>query len=609
MENHMVGSPSAEGIRYRVAALQYDATMFQKQKNINDLVAMCEEAAQQGAKLIVTPEMGTVGYCWYNREEVAPYVETIPGPTTDAFGAVARQHDCYIVVGMAEVDNRTEIYYNSIALVGPNGVVGVYRKTHCIPSEAKWASDGNLPLPVWQTELGNIGGLICMDALVPETARVLALQGADVICVPFASVSRGSFRSLTRAFENGVYMITANRIGLERGTQYAGGTCISTPDGAIQDLLDDGNGIVFGEVELTRSRRKEFWGETADHKIHDRRPKEYMSIHQHVGVHNPLRFHGLYGHRALPQGRKSTVAVAQFMPTAGEVATNLKKLEDIVTSTRGDRADIIVFPELCLTGAIFLSRKEAEDVAEPLPGPTSLALIALAKERNKHLVVTLVEKDGSDLFNTAILISPQGLAGKYRKIHLHSRERAWGSPGNLGFATFDVSLGRIGLLVGYDLMFPEAARCLAIEGADLICAPSAVEGPAGVSFGPTDVPVRAPMFPGYDPLSWYLWRARAQDNNVYLAFANQIGEQRGMRFSGGSGVFGPGGFDGGLGNQEVIARPDAEAMSILEMDTTNLAGTSYPTNPVRAKDALKSRRPLWYEVITAPRPPVMDILI
>lgn len=604
----MAGSASSESIRYQVAALQYDATMFQKEKNINDLVAMCEEAAQQGAKLIVTPEMGTVGYCWYSREEIAPYVEIIPGPTTDAFGAVAERYGCYIVVGMAEVDAETDIYYNSIALVGPKGIVGIYRKTHCIPSEAKWAADGNLPLPVWKTEIGNIGGLICMDALVPETARVLALKGADVVCVPFASVSRGSFRSLTRAFENGVYMVTANRIGLERGTQYAGGTCISNPDGTVQALLDDGNGAVFGEVDLSMARRKALWGETSDNKMLDRRPMAYMDIHRHVGVHNSLRFHGLYGYKPLPAGRKSVVAVAQFAPEGGAVATNLGKLEEIILSPRADRADIIVFPELCTSGAVFPSRKEAADVAEAVIGPSTLALMALARERNKHLVIGLVEQDGAGLYNTAVLISPQGLVGKYRKVHLSSRDKVWATPGEGGFPTFDVVVGRIGLLIGYDLVFPEPARCLAIDGADLVCAPSAMEGPAGVAFGPTAVPVRPPMFPGLDPLSWYLWRARAQDNNVYLAFANLIGEQRGVRFMGGSGVFGPGGFDVGSGNLEVIARPDAETVSHLEMDTTNAPNTTYPTNPVRAKDALKSRRPLWYEVITAGRPPVLDML-
>ncbi|MBI2888209.1 MAG: hypothetical protein HYY02_13525 [Chloroflexi bacterium] len=603
----MVSSAQPNGYQYKVAAIQYDATMFHKEENIRDLLALTEEAARAGARLIVTPEMATVGYCWYNRQEIAPYVEPIPGPTTDAFAAIASRHGCYIVVGMAEVDPATDIYYNAIALVGPSGVVGKYRKTHCIPAEAKWAAEGNLPLPVWQTEIGNIGGLICMDALVMETCRVLALEGADLICVPFASVSRGSFRSITRAFENGVYMVTSNRIGLERGTQYAGGTCISNPDGTLQALLDDGNGVVYGEVDLAEARKKEFWGETADNKMRDRLPGRYKTIHQHVGIHNPLRFHGLFGYRALPPGRKSTVAVAQVAPTPGDVAANLKKLEELITSPRADRADLIVFPELCTTGAVFRSREEARSVAEPLAGPTVMALMGLARERNKHLVVGLVEQEGDTLFNTAVLIAPQGLAGKYRKAHLNSRDKVWATPGDDGFPTFDVAVGRIGILLGYDLMFPEAARCLAIEGADLLCAPSAVEGPAAVGFGPTAVPVRFTMFPGYDPLSWYLWRARAQDNNTYLAFANQIGEQRGVRFAGGSGIFGPGAWDGGAANQEVIARPDVEAVSLLEMDTTN-ADANHPTNPVRAKEALRSRRTIWYDVISAKHPPVLDVI-
>ena len=90
---------------HKVATVQFEPTMFEKARNIARLLELCEAAAMAGARLIVTPEMGTTGYCWFDRAEVAPFVETIPGPTTDRFAALARKHDCYIVVGMPEVDS------------------------------------------------------------------------------------------------------------------------------------------------------------------------------------------------------------------------------------------------------------------------------------------------------------------------------------------------------------------------------------------------------------------------------------------------------------------------------------------------------------------------
>ena len=95
---------------HKVATVQFEPTMFEKERNIARLLELCEAAATAGARLIVTPEMGTTGYCWFDRAEVAPFVETIPGPTTDRFAALARKHDCYIVVGMPEVDERRHLF-------------------------------------------------------------------------------------------------------------------------------------------------------------------------------------------------------------------------------------------------------------------------------------------------------------------------------------------------------------------------------------------------------------------------------------------------------------------------------------------------------------------
>src|SRR5213075_3292744 len=140
--------------RYRAAAIQYESTLGEKEKNISDLLRLVEEAALHQARLIVLPEMATTGYCWESRSEIAPFVEPIPGPTTDRFQQLAAQYDCFIAIGLAEVDPATDVYYNSMALIGPHGLIGTYRKIHSYISEPRWARDGDLGMPVWETPLG-----------------------------------------------------------------------------------------------------------------------------------------------------------------------------------------------------------------------------------------------------------------------------------------------------------------------------------------------------------------------------------------------------------------------------------------------------------------------
>ena len=116
--------------KYEVATIQYEPSQFNKDHNINSLILLCEKAAEKGAKLIVTPEMGTTGYCFLNREEISSLVEEIPGPTTKKFQEIAKKFNCFIVVGMPEIDDETQLYYNAAVLIGPEGIICKHRKSH-----------------------------------------------------------------------------------------------------------------------------------------------------------------------------------------------------------------------------------------------------------------------------------------------------------------------------------------------------------------------------------------------------------------------------------------------------------------------------------------------
>jgi len=196
--------------RYKAAAIQYEPRILEKAENVKRQLQLTADAAGNGAKLIVLPEMNQVGYCYYDREEIRPYVEPIPGPTTQKYAEIARRFDTHIVVALAEVDPETDNFYNAQALIGPDGLIGKYRKVHSFISENKWAKDGDLGFPVYDTEVGRLGMLICMDQHYFETSRTLALKGADVICFSTAWLDeRGPAPVwITRSFENGVYALS-----------------------------------------------------------------------------------------------------------------------------------------------------------------------------------------------------------------------------------------------------------------------------------------------------------------------------------------------------------------------------------------------------------------
>src|SRR5436305_5475926 len=416
--------------RYRVAAIQYESTLGEKEKNVTELLHMAEKAAQHEARLIVLPEMATTGYCWQSRTEVAPHVEPIPGPTTEHFQQLATRYGCYIAVSLAEVDPTTDVYYNSMALLGPEGLVGTYRKIHSYISEPRWARDGDLGMPVWDTPLGRLAGLICMDADYFESARIPALHGADVLLFPtnWLDEKSPSGAWIARAFENGVYFIAANRYGSERGIQFSGGSCILNPDGSIQAYIDDGEGIVYGEVDLSRSRAKK-WGppdeEPWGDRLVDRRPSEYVMLAHNTYLWEPLRYHSLYESGELPPGQLSCVAIiqtnlqewgGQTLPNSSFNATQTvcSIVQTRIYDQDPSRPDVLVIPELLLPGPVSSNVHENDgsiiahfqNGAIEVPGPETDSLVELAKELQISLVLGVAEcvKEPIPTYYTTILL-------------------------------------------------------------------------------------------------------------------------------------------------------------------------------------------------------------
>ncbi|HEV8539607.1 MAG TPA: nitrilase-related carbon-nitrogen hydrolase [Nitrospiraceae bacterium] len=164
------------------------------------------------------------------------------------------------------------------------------------------------------------------------------------------------------------------------------------------------------------------------------------------------------------------VGFYQFDPIFGAVKRNL----DFVASRLATvQCDLMVLPELFASGYQFVSKQEVESLAEPVPdGPTVKRLIELARDRRIHLVAGLPERQGTRCYNSAVLVGPKGFIGQYRKAHLFYEETLYFSPGDTGFQVWDIGPAKVGVLVCFDWFYPEAARTLALRGADILCHPS-----------------------------------------------------------------------------------------------------------------------------------------
>jgi omega-amidase len=245
------------------------------------------------------------------------------------------------------------------------------------------------------------------------------------------------------------------------------------------------------------------------------------------------------------------VAVVQMFPQLGKIEDNLVAMGKFVDKICAEqKVDLIVFPELATTGYELGLR--FTDVAERPAGHAANLMAQRAADYSTHIVFGLVTKERveSILYNAAVLIGPDGeMLGEYRKVHLPGEERLAFRAG-YRLPVFETTFGQVGILLGWDLAFPEAARSLALEGADLVCVCANWGHPPAQERG---------MF--VEEWQTYV-QARAQENAMYVAASNRIGEEYSYRFFGDSMVVGPRG--------EIYASMDEEiegyAVATIDLD-------------------------------------------
>jgi len=271
----------------QVAGVQMDVTLGDVAKNLRKVIESLEQTSKQGAILTVFPECALTGYCFESLAEAMPFAEPVPGPSTAALSAACQRLQTSAVVGMLERDG--DKIYNACVLVGPEGLVGCYRKIH-LPFLGidRFTTPGDRPPQIWTSQGLRIGMHICYDGSFPEEARCMALDGADVIALPTNWPPGAEYMAEhlinARAVENHLYFLAVNRVGEERGFRFIGRSRFANPHGADLDYLNhDREGILQGLVDPQLARRKKIVRTAGKHEIDrfaDRRPQMYQRLVQ-----------------------------------------------------------------------------------------------------------------------------------------------------------------------------------------------------------------------------------------------------------------------------------------------------------------------------------------
>ena len=240
----------------RIAVIQTNPVFGEASANVDAAVGLMEGIK---ADLYVLPELFNTGYNFVDSQEASRLAERIPGPTFHAVAHFASRKNSFVAYGFAELGEHV---YNSSALVGPSGLVGLYRKVHLYNRETLLFAPGNLGFPVFDLPFGKVGMMICFDWIYPESARTLALKGAELIAHPSNLVLPYCPDAMvTRSLENRVFTATADRVGREvRGgvdLRYIGRSQIISPGGQVLARLSDEEAdAVVAEIDLSAASDK-----------------------------------------------------------------------------------------------------------------------------------------------------------------------------------------------------------------------------------------------------------------------------------------------------------------------------------------------------------------
>jgi predicted amidohydrolase len=265
----------------RIAVVQFAPVFANPRENVALITHHIASCAQQGANLVVFPEASLTGYCFSSPEEAREAAVPLESPYLRQIEEACSQTGCGAIVGFAERNN--EHLYNSAVFYSSSGLLGVYRKTHLpLLGLDRFAQRGNCLEP-FDSPYGKVGILICFDNRFPESARTLALKGAEILCLPTnwpqTAEKNSDWVCPTRAMENRVFFVAANRVGEEKGFRFVGRSKIISPAGEVLASADHTEeALLFADIDPAEARSKHVVIRPSEYELDlwgERRPDLY----------------------------------------------------------------------------------------------------------------------------------------------------------------------------------------------------------------------------------------------------------------------------------------------------------------------------------------------
>ncbi len=526
----LVLSPVAiQAAEIKVAAVEFNPAEHNLQGNIDGIASKVTTASKNGAKLIVLPEVAATGWMISGTKDT----DTIPGKLTATLENITKKYNNYVVVGLYENDPITGLIHNAAALVGPKGYIGKYRKNQLPPGDFETATPGNLGFPVFDTEIGRIGMLICFDDSRLQSLLLPSLRGIDILAMPIGSDSMPKFEKASIGNHStigniatlspwiGINTVATNQAGLVRipqiqfVDQFVGGSSIMSSSGkqlasskASTWTKPRDPQIIYATIDTAKkSDQKEFW-------LKHRRPELY-------GIYN------LYKAPDDPANNNSQNQIAallvQYDPVNGDVNANAKKVDGLIKANPNG-FNLAVLPFNSFVGKVALNKANIAQYAESLDGKSLSLATDIAKKYKTYLLFSMPESKDGKYYETAILLDFNGKqVGVYRKSHLNAEEQKWATAGNdlPIFSTND--LGRVAVMLNDEVRIPELTEVYALNRANLILISAMYDGKA--YGGAVNIPKG--LVPAASNRGMYMWFDIAKYSQAYTLVANYLPKESG----------------------------------------------------------------------------------
>ena len=520
----MVCLSTAYAAEIKVAAIEFNPAEQNIQANIDGIVAKVTTASQNGAKLIVLPEVAVTGWIIASKKDS----DTIPGKATAAIEKITKKYNNYVVIGLYENDPVTGLIHNAAALVGPKGYIGKYRKNQLPPGDFDTATPGNLGFPVFDTEIGRIGMLICFDDSRLQSLLLPSLRGMDILAMPIGSDSMPKFEKASIGNHStigniatlspwiGINTVATNQAGLVRipqiqfVDQFVGGSSIMSSSGkqlastkASTWTKPRDPQIIYATIDAAKkSDQKEFW-------LKHRRPELYGIYNLYKAPDDPATNNAQNQIAAL---------LVQYDPVNGDVNANAKKVDSLIKANPNG-FNLAVLPFNSFVGKVALNKANISQYAETLDGKSASLAADIAKKYKTYLLFSMPESKDGKYYETAILLDFNGKqVGVYRKSHLNAEEQEWATAGNdlPIFSTND--LGRVAIMLNDEVRIPELTEVYALNRANLILIPAMYDGKA---YG-GEVNIPKGLVPAASNRGMYMWFDIAKYSQAYTLVANYL---------------------------------------------------------------------------------------